>query len=241
MVWRNARILQYPRRRTNVSSSLCWHGSGLWLSISCYVGTWTFHCDPAGNEWRTAHCNSKSLRSAINPPPGVRNKWNDSTIKYPMFSLRQIFCLATKFTSSNKPHVASLTWASCAVHISTDDISNQFTLLPIFMSMTLFRNNPLRWAATGIFLLQIKVVYIQNVHAAAVVVVSIAHYGTRLVSSLCEYPVFSEWRTCNDDRFHRCFPVDTDVNRHLVHLGTFIHVSFAFMRRVKIQIWILVV
>lgn len=34
------------------------------------------------------------------------------------------------------------------------------------MPMTLFRNNPLRWAAT------------------AVVVVSIAHYGTRLLSSL---------------------------------------------------------
>jgi len=34
------------------------------------------------------------------------------------------------------------------------------------MPMTLFRNNPLRWAAT------------------AVIVVSIAHYGTKLVSSL---------------------------------------------------------
>jgi len=34
------------------------------------------------------------------------------------------------------------------------------------MSMTLFRNNPLRWAAT------------------AVIVVSIAHYGAKLVSSL---------------------------------------------------------
>ena len=73
--------------------------------------------------------------------------------------------------------------------------------------------------------------FILSVHAAAVVVVSIAHYGTRLVSSLREYPVSSEWRTCSDDRFHRCFPVDTNVHRHLVHLGTFIHVSFAFIAK----------
>lgn len=102
--------------------------------------------------------------------------------------------------------------------------------------MTLFRNNPLRWAATGKFFLQMSVVWILSVRAAAVVVVSIAHYGTKLVSSLREYPVSSERRTCSDDRLERCFPVDTDVNRHLVHLGTFIHVSFAFMRKVKIQI-----
>ena len=60
------------------------------------------------------------------------------------------------------------------------------------MPMTLFRNNPLRWAAIGISLLQMNLVWILIVHAAAVVVVSLAHYGTKLVSSLREYPVPSE-------------------------------------------------
>ena len=60
------------------------------------------------------------------------------------------------------------------------------------MPMTLFRNNPLRWAAIGISLLQMNLVWILSVHVAAVVVVSIAHYGTKLVSSLREYPVSSE-------------------------------------------------
>ena len=129
MVWRNARILQYPCWRTNVSSTLCWHGSGLWLSISSYVGTWTFHCDPAGNEWCTAHCNTNSVRS-IPPPSGVRNKWNDSTNKIP-YVLLEANLPCHHLTSRNKPHVASLTWASCAVHISTNDISNQFILLLI--------------------------------------------------------------------------------------------------------------
>lgn len=65
-------------------------------------------------------------------------------------------------------------------------------MLPIFMPMTLFRNNPLRWAATGITLLQMNLIWILTVHAAAVIVVSIAHYGTKLVSSLREYPASSE-------------------------------------------------
>jgi len=60
------------------------------------------------------------------------------------------------------------------------------------MLMTLFRNNPLRWAATGNSLQQMKLVWILSVLAAAVIVVSIAHYGTKLVSSLREYPVSSE-------------------------------------------------
>lgn len=125
----------------------------------------------------------------------------------------------------------SLTWASCTVHISTKNISDQFILLPIFMPMTLFRDNPLRWAATGISLLQMNLVWILSMYAAAAIVVSIAHYGTKLVSSLREYPESSEWRICSDDRFYRWLPVDTNINRHLVHLGTFIHVSFASMRK----------
>ena len=75
--------------------------------------------------------------------------------------------------------------------------------------------------------------WILSVHAAAVIVVSIAHYGTKLVSSLREYPVSSERRTCSDDRFHRCLPVDANINRYLVYLGTFIHVSYAFMRKIQ--------
>ena len=60
------------------------------------------------------------------------------------------------------------------------------------MPMTLFRDNPLRWAATGISLLQMNLVWILSMYAAAAIVVSIAHYGTKLVSSLREYPESSE-------------------------------------------------
>ena len=105
MVWGNARILQYHCRWTNLSSS-SWHGSGLWLSSSY---EWTFHCDPSGGEWRTAHCNarSKSLRSPniYIPLLGFSNKWNHLTIKT-LWSGWGKPC--QHLTSRKKPHVAWL-------------------------------------------------------------------------------------------------------------------------------------
>ena len=111
MVWRNARILQYPCRRTDVSS-LCWHGSGLWLSISSYVGTWTFHCDSAGSEWRTAHCNSNSVRQPQNlylPTWSLElMKWFDDEIRCISCVLHEANLPCQHLTSRNKPHVAWL-------------------------------------------------------------------------------------------------------------------------------------
>ena len=108
MVWRNARILQYPCRRTNVSSSLCWHGSRVRLSISSYVG-WTFHCDPAGNEWRTAHCNSNSVRSPNIHilPPYLELGINEMIWQWNTLCLREANLPCQHLTSRNKPHV---TW-----------------------------------------------------------------------------------------------------------------------------------
>jgi len=97
--------------------------------------------------------------------------------------------------------------------------------------MTLFNQNPIRSAATGIYVSsqkkqKQKVTY--GIFPAAIVV-SIAHFGTKVLSSLRMFPekLTETLRLTFGTFYHtRSIPVDSDVNRASVHLGTFIYVSF---------------
>lgn len=163
------------------------------------------------------------------------NWWNHLTMQMVclVFCVRQT-CLATTLRLKTKPHVAWLEPRVLCIFLS---------IIALFCYLS--KSPPCLWRSSEITLcdrllqvllfLQRNLVWILNRHTIAAIAVSIAHYGTKFLSSLREYRVFPEWRTCSDDRFHRCFPADTNINRYRVHLGTFIHVSLC--RSAKIQVW----
>lgn len=98
----------------------------------------------------------------------------------------------------------------------------------LHLSMTLFNENPLRSAATGEPSLNESYEDSNGTFSAAVIV-SAAHYGTKLLTSLrtLHYESFDRKLnlTYNFAPLHRFIPADADCHCSFGHWGAFVHVS----------------